>query len=336
MSTHAFAAREAGGKFDEFDFDSGDLGRDEVEIDVRNCGICHSDLSMLNNEWGMTAYPFVGGHEVVGTVAAFGEDVAGLTVGQTVGLGWWSKSCMSCSECMAGDHNLCTTAEATILGRHGGFADKVRASAEWVLPLPEGVNDATAGPLFCGGVTVFNPIIQNNIQPTDRVGVVGIGGLGHMALRFLKAWGCHVTAFSTSPAKEEEARGFGAYDFVSTNDGKGLQKLTGSLDMILVTVNVELDWDAYIAALKPKGVLHIVGAAPKITASVFPLILGQKSISASPSGSAATLREMLEFCGRHRIEPQVETFPMSGINEAFEKLHRGKPRYRIVLENDLK
>jgi len=184
-------------------------------------------------------------------------------------------------------------------------------------------------------LTVFNPIVQNNIQPTDRVGVVGIDGLGHMALRFLKAWECEVTAFSTSPDKEAEARAFGAHTFVNIRDTGALEKLAGNFNMILDTVNVELDWNAYINALSPQGKLHVVGAAPQITAAVFPMLIGQKSFSASPLGSPARTALMLDFAARHNIEPMIETFPMSRVNDAMEKLKSGKPRYRLVLENDL-
>lgn len=329
----AYAAAEPGGPIKPFEFDPGKLDDHEVEIDVSYCGICHSDLSMLDNAWQITAYPFVGGHEVVGVVAAVGDHVTNVRVGQTVGLGWFSRSCMECEWCMGGDHNLCQAAEGVVVGRHGGFADKVRCHSAWAIPLPEGIDVSKAGPLFCGGITVFNPIVQNHIEPRNRVGVVGIGGLGHMALGFLRAWGCDVTAFSTSPDKEPEARRLGAHHFVATRDKKALEKLVGCLDMILVTVNVDLDWDAYIAALRPKGKLHLVGAAQSVTATVFPLLLGQKSIGGSPLGSPTTIRSMLAMAARHNITPITETFPMNKINDAFEKLRHGKPRYRLVLAN---
>ena len=335
MTIRAYAARKPGGILEPFEYDPGDLEVHEVEVDISFCGICHSDLSMLNNEWQMTEYPFVPGHEIVGKIAAVGDGVTHLKPGQTVGLGWFSKSCMTCRECMSGNHNLCPSAEGLIVGRHGGFANKVRANQSWIFPLPESINPATAGPFFCGGITVFNPIIQNNIQPTDRVGVVGIGGLGHLALRFLRAWGCEVTAFSTSPDKEAEARELGAHHFVATRDSKALANLANSFAMILVAVNVEIDWDGYINALRPKGKLHIVGAAPSVSATIFPLIIGQRSIGASPLGSPATISAMLDFAARHGIEPVTETFPVSKVNYALEKLRTGKPRFRLVLENDL-
>lgn len=335
MHTKALAARIPHGPLEPFEFENGPLGSEHVDIQVQYCGICHSDLSMLDNEWHMTGYPFVPGHEITGTVMAVGDHVRNLQVGQTVGLGWFSESCMTCHECLSGDHNLCVKNEATIIGRHGGFASHVRAHCAWVSPLPEALNPATAGPLFCGGVTVFNPLVQNHITPIQRVGVIGIGGLGHLALRFARAWGCEVTAFSTSPDKADEARALGAHHFVSTRDPEALKKLAGSFDLILVTINQSLEWDSWVAALRPRGKLHFVGAAASVSATLFPLILGQKSIGASPLGSIATTSEMLTFAARHRIEPVVEEFPMSKANDALERLRSGKARYRVVLKNDL-
>lgn len=331
----AYAALEAGGALQPFTYEPGALGDEEVDIDVRYCGICHSDLSMLDNEWHISAYPLVPGHEIIGTVAAAGDRVATLRPGQTVGLGWYARSCMHCAQCMAGDHNLCLDAQGVIVGRHGGFANRVRAHWAWATPLPAGLDPATAGPLFCGGITVFNPIVQNGIRATDRVGVVGIGGLGHLALQFLRAWGCRVTAFSSTPDKEDEARRFGAHDFVSTHTPDALAGLANGFDMILVTANVALPWEAYLAALKPRGVLHFVGAVPEVTAPVFALIGGQRSIKGSPLGSPATTAAMLDLATRHGIAPMIERFPLSQVNAAMARLKSGKARYRIVLENDL-
>jgi uncharacterized zinc-type alcohol dehydrogenase-like protein len=331
----AYAAHQPGGELKPFEYDPGLLKAEEVEIKVEYCGICHSDLSMLDNEWKMTQYPFVPGHEVVGTIAAKGDAVKEVKVGQRVGLGWFSSSCMHCQWCLSGNHNLCLTAEGTIVGRHGGFADRVRAHQTWVVPLPDDLDPAKAGPLFCGGITVFNPIVQLDIKPTDRVGVIGIGGLGHMALGFLNAWGCDVTAFSSSPDKEEEARELGANNFVNSRDAKALEAVANSLDLIISTVNADLDWGTYIAALRPKGKLHFVGVAPNpISSQLFPLIMGQKSISASPLGSPVTVSQMLEFAARHDIEPITEIFSFEQVNEAMDKLRNGKPRYRLVLKYD--
>ncbi|MEN9271975.1 MAG: NAD(P)-dependent alcohol dehydrogenase, partial [Gloeomargarita sp. DG_1_5_bins_55] len=230
---HAYAAHTPGGRLEPFAYDPGDLPPGAVEVQVEYCGICHSDLSMLNNEWGISQYPLVPGHEVVGIVCAVGEQVTTLQVGQRVGLGWFSHSCLHCEWCLSGEHNLCQTAEATIVGRYGGFADRVRAHPEWLVPLPTTLDAAKAGPLFCGGITVFHPIVQFDIKPTARVGVVGIGGLGHLALQFLHAWGCDVTAFSSHPDKEEEAKALGADHFVNSRDPQALRAVANSLDFIL-------------------------------------------------------------------------------------------------------
>ena len=290
---------------------------------------------MLENEWGMTTYPIVPGHEVIGVVQATGEQVNHLKIGQTVGVGWNSKSCMSCEWCIGGNHNLCSTVQGIIVGRHGGFADQVRADAAWTIPIPMTIKLEVAGPLLCGGVTVFNPIFQFDVKPTDRVGVIGIGGLGHMALKFLHAYGCEVTAFSSSPGKEAEARSLGADHFVNSRDSQALKKIEGSLDFILSTVNVSLDWPTYINVLRPKGRLHIVGAVMEpLGIPIFPLLVGQKSISGSPTGSPAITAKMLEFAARHHIEPVVELYPLTQVNEAMGKLRHGKPSYRLVLVNE--
>jgi len=332
----ALAAKQKSGKLEAFEYEPGPLGAEQVEIDVAYCGICHSDLSMLDNEWQMTAYPFVPGHEVVGKVSAAGNSVKGLMVGQTVGLGWFSGSCMSCPHCMGGDQNLCLTAEATMIGRHGGFANKVRSHWAWATPLPEALDLSKAGPLFCGGITVFNPIVQFGVKPTDRVGVIGIGGLGHLALQFLNKWGCEVTAFTSSDSKSAEAKWLGAHKTINSRDPGAVKKSAGSFDFILNTANASLDWQNYMEALAPRGRLHTVGVIPEpMPVQAFTMIMAQRSVSGSPLGSPETTRRMLEFCGRHSIAPVTEQFPMSKVNDALEHLRSGKARYRLVLKNDL-
>lgn len=333
----AYAAQKKGGPLSPFDYELGALGDEEVEIAVEYCGICHSDLSVLEGEWGNTAYPFVGGHEAVGTIVALGPHAKGRKIGQRVGLGWTAASCMHCTQCMAGHHNLCPNSRATIIGRHGGFGERVRCHWAWALPLPEGVDAKSAGPLFCGGLTVFAPLVEFGVQPTDRVAVIGIGGLGHMALKFAHAWGCEVTAFTTNPNKADEARAFGAHRIVDARDAKVLRSLAGQFDFILVTVNVPQDWQALLSALAPRGRLHVVGAVLEpMPIPAFSLIGGQKSVSGSPTGSPAVAASMLDFCARHAIAPQIELFPMSRINDALTHLREGKARYRVVVENDFR
>lgn len=335
-SIQALAAFGAKQPLQAYEYNPGPLGDEQVEIAVESCGICHSDLSMLDNDWGISSYPFVPGHEIVGKVVALGANTKRLKIGDRVGLGWSSASCGWCAQCLSGNQNLCPTAEGTIVGRHGGFASHVRAQWTWVSPLPDTLDASKAGPLFCGGITVFNPIVQFGVQPTDRVGVIGIGGLGHMALKFLRAWGCEVVAFTSSDSKREEALQLGAHRTLNSRNSGELKAAAGSFDFIMNTTNVALNWNTYIAALKPKGRLHTVGAVLEpLGLSAFPMISGQKSFSGSPLGSPATVDTMLEFSARHSISPTTETFPMSRANDALEHLRSGKARYRIVLENDL-
>ncbi len=334
-SIRAYAATSAKGILEPFSYDPGPLGPEEVEIQVSHCGICHSDLSMLDNDWGMSAYPFVPGHEATGTVVALGEQAKGLKIGQRVGVGWTASSCLSCPECLAGRHHLCPQGQGTIVGRHGGFADRLRAQWPWVRPLPEGLDPAKTGPLLCGGITVFAPLLIHGISPVSRVGIIGIGGLGHMALQFAKGWGCEVHAFTTSDSKEAEAKKLGAHFVHNTKNPDALQKLAGKLDMIISTINVPLDIPGLLGTLAPLGRLHVVGAVLEpMPVPAFGLIMGQKEISGSPTGSPSAIDQMLTFSARHAVAPVTETFPMSKVNDAMEHLRSGKARYRIVLEND--
>jgi uncharacterized zinc-type alcohol dehydrogenase-like protein len=321
-------------KFIKQEIDFSPLGEEDVEVAVEYCGICHSDLSLLNNEWGNASYPAVLGHEITGQVVAIGASVKSVQVGQKVGIGWFAGSCMHCRQCLSGNHNFCPQSQATIIGHSGGFASRVRAHWAWTLPIPEKLSLADSGPLLCGGITVFNPL-TTYLKPTDRVGIVGIGGLGHLALKFAAALGCEVTAFTSSESKFDEARGFGAHHVISSRDSAAMQKLAGKFDLILVTANATLDWDAMIAALAPKGRLHFVGVVTEpIPVKIFPLLVAQRSLSSSPVGSPVAIAAMLDFAARHQIAPQTEHFPMSQINEAFEHLAAGKARYRIVLDAD--
>ena len=331
----AWAAHGAKQKLEPIVYEAGQIGPEEVEIRVEFCGLCHSDLSILNNEWGVSQYPVIPGHEAVGLITAMGDQAKGLRIGQRVGVGWTSGSCMYCHQCMTGNHHLCAKSVATIVGHPGAFAEKVRSHWAWAIPLPDALDISSAGPLLCGGLTVFAPFITYGVKPTDRVGVVGIGGLGHRALQFANAWGCEVTAFSSNPSKMEEARKLGAHRVVSSRDRAGILKAANSLDFLLVTVNVPLDWSAFFQTLKPNGRMHLVGAVLEpIPVGAFDLISGQKSISGSPTGSPAAMTWMLDFAARHNIAPQVEHFPLSNVNDAIAHLAAGKARYRVVLDAD--
>ena len=314
--------------------DPGPLGAEDVEVAVEYCGVCHSDLSVLNNDWGISQYPAILGHEVVGRVTAVGSSAKRINVGRRVGVGWYSASCMHCRECMSGNHHLCPQAQPTIVGHRGGFATHIRSHWAWVIPLPEKLNFADAGPLLCGGVTVFAPLTMY-AKPTDRVGIIGVGGLGHMAVKFAAAYGCDVTAFTSNESKFTEAKGFGANRVVSSTDSAAIKNLGGTFNLLISTVNATLDWDAIIGTLAPNGRLHVVGAVLEpIQVAAFSLILQQRSVSGSPTGSPVAIETMLDFASRHNVAPQTEHFPMSKVNEAFARLAAGKARYRIVLDAD--
>jgi uncharacterized zinc-type alcohol dehydrogenase-like protein len=334
MNYKAWVAKSAKQRMVLETVDLGSLGAEDVEVAVEHCGVCHSDLSVFNNEWGISQYPAILGHEVVGHVTAVGPIAKGLKVGQRVGVGWFSGSCMHCHQCMSGMHHLCPQVQATIVGHRGGFATHIRSHWAWVIQLPEKLNFAEAGPLLCGGITVFAPLAMY-AKPTDRVGIIGIGGLGHMAVKFAAACGCDVTAFTASESQFDEAKGFGANHAVSTKESAAIKKLGGSFDLLISTVNVKLDWDAIIGTLAPNGRLHDVGAVLEpIPVAAFSLISEQRSVSGSPTGSPVAIATMLDFAARHNIAPQTEHFPMSHINEAFARLESGKVHYRIVLDAD--
>jgi len=328
------AAHAAGAELLPFRYDPGELGIDEVEIGITHCGICHSDLHLISNDWGMSTYPFIPGHEIIGSVTAVGAQVRSLKTGQRVGLGWQSNSCGVCEWCTRGLENLCASSEGTCVHRHGGYASRVRANARFVVPIPDALPSEHAAPLLCGGITVYNPMRDNSINPTSRVGVVGIGGLGHLAIQFARVFGADVTAFSTSAAKEEEARALGAHHFVNTRESKAMKEVAGTHDFILTTANADQDWGVYIQSLRPTGTLCFVGVPPSpVSVQAFPLIAGIRSITGSPIGSPHRIREMLDVAARHNVKATTESFPMAKANEAIEKVKKNKVRYRAVLAN---
>ena len=331
---HGLAAHAAGAELLPYHYDPGKLGPQEVEIAVTHCGICHSDLHLISNDWGISQYPFIPGHEVIGTVAAAGSDVSMHKVGDRVGLGWQSNSCGECEWCMKGMENLCPAQEATCVHRNGGYAERVRADARFVIPIPEALKSEHAAPLLCGGITVYSPLRSHGINPSSRVGIVGIGGLGHLAIQFARVFGANVTAFSSSAGKEEEVRALGAHHFVNTRESKAMKEVAGTQDFLLTTINADQDWGAYMQALRPTGILCFVGVPPSpIALQAFPLIAGLRSVTGSPIGSPHMLREMMDVAARHGVKATTECFPMSKANEAIEKVKKNKVRYRAVLAN---
>jgi alcohol/geraniol dehydrogenase (NADP+) len=328
------AVHAAGAQLVPYKYDPGELKANEVEVRISHCGVCHSDIHLIDNDWGFSRYPFIPGHEIVGTVSDVGSDVRDRTVGERVGIGWQADSCGICEWCRQGDEHLCAIAQPTCVGRNGGYADSVRVNSRFAIPVPEALESENVAPLLCGGITVYAPMRNHGVRPSSRVGVVGIGGLGHLALQFAKAFGAEVTALSSSLDKEAEALKMGADHFVNTRDMAALKKIAGSFDFLLSTVGADQEWQAFVNSLRPKGIMCVVGVPPSpIAIQAFPLIIGQKSISGSPTGSPRDLHEMLDVAARHGVKAITERFAMAKANDAIAKVKKSKVRYRAVLAN---
>ena len=331
---HAFAAMRSRETLRAFDYAPKELGPLEIEITITHCGICHSDLHLIDDDWGVSTYPLVPGHEIVGTITQAGSEVAGVRAGQRVGVGWLAGSCMSCESCRGGNENLCNQARPTCVGRKGGYASHVRVDARFAAPIPDSLTSESAAPLLCAGITVFAPLRRRELTESSRVGVVSLGGLGHLAVQYAKAMGCAVTVFSTSPEKEDEARRFGADRFVNTSRTGSLAAEKNTCDFILATPPVNLPWAEYISILRPNGELCIVGASPgEVRVPAVALLDGQKSIGGSAVGSNAEMTAMFNFSANHAIIPTTELYALKSVNQALERLRRNQVRYRAVLVN---
>jgi uncharacterized zinc-type alcohol dehydrogenase-like protein len=331
---HGLAVHAAGAQLVAYKYEPGELKPHEVEVKISHCGVCHSDIHLIDNDWGFSKFPFIPGHEIVGTVSAVGSEVLDRIVGERVGIGWQADSCGICEWCRQGDEHLCAQSQPTCVGRNGGYADAIRVNSRFAIPVPEALESENVAPLLCAGVTVYAPLRNHGVRPSSRVGIVGIGGLGHLGLQFARAFGAEVTAFSTSIDKEEEARKLGAHHFVNTRDNGALKKIAGSFDFLLSTVSADQDWQSLINSLRPKGTLCIVGVAPSpIALQAFSLIGGQRSLAGSPTGSPRDLHEMLDVAARHGVKAITERFPMAQANEAVVKVKKNQVRYRAVLAN---
>ena len=327
----AFAAMKAGGPLESWGFEVGALGQDEVDIEVTHCGVCHTDLHLMDNDFGITAYPFVPGHEAVGVVKAIGSGVTHLTPGQRVGVGWQRGTCGECEWCGDGLQNLCATSRPTCLAGFGGFAKSLRVDSYFGIPVPDELDSASAAPMLCAGITVYSPL-RRYVRPGSRVGIVGVGGLGHLGIQFARAMGVEVTAISTTEDKAAEARQFGAHHFAASTDPQQMKKLAGSLDLLLSTATANLDWSAYLAMLRPNGVFCMLGApAGPVVLPVLQMIFGQYTFAASVIGPPSEIEEMFRFAALNNIRTAVEVVPMDQVNGAMVKVRSNKARYRMVL-----
>ncbi|SMQ71273.1 uncharacterized zinc-type alcohol dehydrogenase-like protein [Plantibacter sp. VKM Ac-1784] len=332
---NALAADAPAGTLTGRTIDLGDLERYQVDVRVTHVGICHTDVGMIDNEWGFSQYPLVPGHEIVGVVEAIGEAVVGLEVGQRVGVGALCGSCMTCEWCLRGQQHVCPNGVATIFGgHHGGFASHVRVDDfRFAFALPDSLASEHAAPLMCAGATAFTPFVHYGVKPTDRVAIVGIGGLGHLAVQYAAAWGCEVTAISSTNAKRDEARALGAHHFVASGDEGAMATVRGKFDFILSTVGADLPWTDYVEALRPQGTLCIAGTSPSpFQVSLYHLLSEERRIVGGKTGALDDTAQMLTFTARHNITPMIEQFAMSDADAAVDRVRRGDVRYRAVLE----
>jgi uncharacterized zinc-type alcohol dehydrogenase-like protein len=331
MEIHAQAALEKGAALTPFHYSApSDLGPHELEIEITHCGICHSDIHLIDNDWGISRYPLIPGHEIIGHVIRTGRDVS-LKQGTRVGVGWQRSSCLECDECISGRENLCLKQEATCNGHPGGFAERIIVDARFAFPIPDSLDSENAAPLLCAGITVYTPMQHFGVRPGKKVGVIGIGGLGHLAIQFARAMGCEVTAFSSSPDKEAETKSSGAHHFVLLTK-ENLRSLRRSQDFILNTAMVEQDWHSVIQMLRSDGHLCFVGVpARPLNLPVHLLLDGRRSISGSNIGGRNDMREMLHFAALNGIKARTETMPLTSVNEALKKVRENRARYRMVL-----
>jgi len=328
-----YAATEAKAPLKAHTYTPKPLGPWEVEIKISHCGICHSDLHLINDDWKVGKFPLVPGHEIVGEVAAKGDAVQHLEVGMRVGVGWQCQSCHKCEWCLTGQENLCLHEQDTCVGRHGGFAQAIHVDSRFAFPLPEALASETAAPLLCGGATTFSPFIEHGISALHRVAIIGVGGLGHLGIQFARAFGCEVTALSSSPDKEEEAMALGADHFLPSQDPKAFVHAAGSFDLILSTATGKLPWADYIKLLRPKGKLCLVGIADNpLNLSPMQLVAFRRTVCGSNIASPLLIQKMLHFAARHGIAAKTELFKISDVNTALEKMARNQLHYRAVLQ----
>jgi uncharacterized zinc-type alcohol dehydrogenase-like protein len=341
--TRGVAAQNATSLLKPIEFDRRDPGPHDVAIDILYCGVCHSDVHQARDEWHNTVWPCVPGHEIVGRVMQVGEHVTKFNVGDLAGVGCMVDSCGACDACRAGEENYCENGFlATYNGpmqpdgtnTYGGYSTNIVVTEDFVLRIPDGMDPTSTAPLLCSGVTTFSPMRHFKIGTGDKVGIVGIGGLGHVAIQIAKARGANVTAFTRTPAKKDDALRFGATDVVISTDEEAMKKLEGTFDYILSTIPESHDANPYVALLKRDARMTMVGALEVLEPGINngPLAFKRRSIGGSLIGSIEETQEILDFCAEHGIKSEVEVIPIDRINEAFDNVVAGKVRYRYVID----
>jgi len=340
LSTAAYAAQAEKSSLTPWTFERREPGSNEVLIEILFCGVCHSDLHFVNNDWGMSIYPMVPGHEIVGRVARVGSAVTKWKEGDTVGVGCFVDSCRSCGPCRAGEEQFCDSMPLfTYSGKdkdgnitYGGYSSQIVVDENYVVRVPESLPLDAAAPLLCAGITTYSPLSRYGVQSGTKVGIVGLGGLGHMGVKFAKAMGAHVTVLSQSERKRDDAMKLGADDYIATNDPAVFETHAGRFDFILDTVSAEHDLNGYLGMLKFEGQMVLVGLPNPTPVSAFPLIFRRRSLSGSLIGGIRETQEMLDFCAKHGITCEIEVIPMSKINEAYERMVKSDVRYRFVID----
>lgn len=341
-TVNAWGARAAGKALEPMSIERREPRAKDVVIDILFSGICHSDIHQARDEWTGGIFPMVPGHEIVGKVVRTGAGVSKFKVGDTVGVGCLVDSCRTCRTCREGLEQFCETGSAptyngTEMDRktptYGGYSTQIVVDEAFVLRIPAGLDPAGAAPLLCAGITTYSPLRQLNCKPGDRVGVVGLGGLGHMAVKLAASMGAKVTVLSTSAGKAADAKRLGATDFVVTKDPAAMKGLQGQLDVIIDTVSAPHDYAVYLDLLRARGTLAIVGAPPEPSAiHAFSLIGGGKRFIGSMIGGIAETQEMLDHCAKHGIVSDIELIPMQKVNEAYERVLKSDVRYRFVID----
>ncbi|WP_230843124.1 NAD(P)-dependent alcohol dehydrogenase [Gloeobacter morelensis] len=332
IEIHALAALEAGRPLEAFTYTLGGLASQDCLIRVCACGVCHSDLHMIDNDWGRSRYPLVPGHEVVGEVVEVGSEVRHLKPGDRVGVGWQRSACLQCLECLRGNENLCAHSQATIVTGYGGFGDYLAIDARFAFKIPAGIPTHVAGPLLCGGITVYSGLRAAGMSSGQEIGVIGVGGLGHLAVQFAGRLGNRVTVFTTSEDKARQAAALGAHRAVIVPPGESPPPPVERLDIIISTIPYALDAVGYLAHLAADGTLVFVGVPPEpLALPVRELVRGRRRLMGSGIGSRSRIVEMLSVAERFGVMPIVETFAMAEANEALERVRRNRVRYRAVL-----
>jgi len=332
MKIEGLAAKQRGATLEPYTFEVEPPGGYECIIKVLACGICHSDLHMMDNDWGVSEYPLVPGHEVVGEVLEIGPEVTHLKKGDRVGVGWQRSSCLQCRDCLRGNENLCDRNQSLIVTGAGGFANYLSADSRFAFSLPDGIDTKAAGPLLCGGITVYSALRYAGMSSGQEIGIIGVGGLGHLAVQFASKLGNRVTAFTTSQDKADFASKLGAKEAIVVKKGEKPPAPSRPLNILLSTVPSSLDWGAYVEFLDADGTFSIVGVPEEpLNVPLFSLLAKRRRIMSSPIGGRAMIMEMLSVAEEFGIEPMVEVFPMEKANEAIEKVRNNEVRYRAVL-----